>query len=171
MPNGHSNGPSYHHWSLSVPSSKNWQNPWHIKKSWSITMSRKQFDNKYQRQALIATLCINLSQFLLFCMKGIPPFPSTETNHLCGFNYNCFVGIKGNPKQISATELNTSWRSMLMRIMVDCRDQLISIPRAQSVQYYADARPHSNFLTTIHIIIITIIFNPYHHYHNHLQSS
>ena len=47
---------------------------------------------------------------------------------------------------------------MLMRIMVDCRDQLISIPRAQSVQYYADARPHSNLLTTIHIIIITIIF-------------
>ena len=63
----------------------------------------------------------------------------------------------------------TEYVLMLMHIIVDCRDQLISIPRAQSVQYYADARPHSNFLTTIYIIIITIIFNPDHHYHTYLH--
>ena len=41
------------------------------------------------------------------------------------------------------------------RIILDCRDRVISIPRAQSVQYMLP--PHSKFLTTIFITIVSII--------------
>ena len=43
------------------------------------------------------------------------------------------------------------------RIILDCRDRVISIPRAYSVQYMLPPPPHSKFLTTIFITIVSII--------------